>query len=100
MLEHLILETNMPLTHHEQEIMTWKTKCEAEQEGERHVFYICSSCLCIRIMFFLSDGRQGGGECFEAEQKNKRLFPQRSVRREGGLSQGTFYKPILPTGDN
>lgn len=90
MLEHLILETNMPLTHHEQEIMTWNTKCEAEQEGERHVFYICSSCLCIRIMFFLSDGRQGGGECFEAEQKNKRLFSSEKSKKRGRTESGNF----------
>lgn len=54
------------------------------------------------MMFSLSDDRrgEGGGERFEAEQKNKRLFSSEKRKKGGKTEIGELYNPILPTGDN
>lgn len=47
------------------------------------------------MMFFLSDDRRGGGDCFEAEQKNKRVFSSEK-RKKGGMTEaGNFITPFF-----
>lgn len=63
-------------------------------------FIFAPAVYALELCFSYLMGGRGEESALRLNKRTRDCFPQRRVRREGGLSQGTFYKPILPTGDN
>lgn len=63
-------------------------------------FIFASAVYALELCFSYLMGGRGEESALRLNKRTRDCFPQRRVRREGGLSQGTFYKTILPTGDN